>query len=391
MISPDDALVRVLALAEPVEIETVPLLQAAGRWAVEPIIALREQPARALSAMDGYAVRYSDLPGAWQVIGESAAGFPYAGSVAAKQATRISTGAAVPDGCDTIIIQEDVVRNEDTLSLTGKGPQAKGEHVRTAGSDFSNGQTLVDAGEMLTPARIGLAAIGGYGALAVRRRLRVAIISTGDELVQPGMDPGTDRLPASNGVMLAAMLGALPVEVTDFGIVRDDYGALFAAFVRVADYDIVVTTGGASVGDHDLVQPALIGAGATIDFWKIALRPGKPLMAGRLGKAVVIGLPGNPVSAFVTAILFLKPLMAHMLGAKYAAPTRLTATLAVDMPAVGARTDYVRARWVDGRVTPLPSDSGMLMPLAAAGALMIRPALAPAASIGATIEIIPLT
>lgn len=390
MIDPAEALARLLALGTPVETETLPLLEAAGRWTAEPVIAKRTQPARDLSAMDGYAVRHADLPGPWRVVGESAAGSPFTGTIGANEATRIFTGAALPDGADSVIIQEDVRRDADTITLTDAEPHPPGQHVRRAGSDLTTGQTIIAAGDRLTPARIALAAIAGHATLAVRRRIRVALISTGDELVPLGTDPGTDHLPASNAVMLAAMLADLPITVTDLGIVPDDRAALTAAFAQAAAYDVMVSTGGASVGDHDLVQPALIDADATIDFWKIAMRPGKPLMAGRLGKAVALGLPGNPVSAFVTATLFLKPLIAHLAGASDPAPTTLTARLATNLPAVGARTDYVRAHWNDGAIAPLEGDSGMLMPLAAATALIVRPARSPAASKGDDVSTIIL-
>ena len=308
MITLDAALVRLLALAAPVDVETLPLIEAAGRWAAAPVLALRTQPTRDLSAMDGYAIRHADMPGPWRVTGESAAGSPYAGKVGAGEAIRIFTGAAMPDGADSVIIQEDVTRDGETLTLTAESPGHQGAHVRRAGSDFAAGQMLIEGGDPLTPARIGLAAIGGHATLPVRRRIRVALISTGDELVPIGTDPGPDHLPSSNAIMLAAMMGSLPVVMTDFGIIPDDRAALASVFAEAAGHDIIVTTGGASVGDHDLVRPALIDAGATIDFWKIAMRPGKPLMAGRLGKAVALGLPGNPVSAFVTVTLFLKPL-----------------------------------------------------------------------------------
>ena len=390
MIAPDEALARLLALAGPVDVETLPLIEAVGRWTAAPVVATRTQPARDLSAMDGYAIRYADLPGPWQVVGESAAGSPYSGSVGSREAARIFTGAALPQGADSIVIQEEVARDGEALMLGGDGPDTKSAHVRRAGSDFVAGKILIEAGERLTPARIGLAAIGGHATLPVRRLVRVAIISTGDELVPPGTDAGLDRLPASNGIMLAAMLGALPVEIVDFGIIADDRAALADAFAQASDCDIVVTTGGASVGDHDLVQPALVDAGAAIDFWKIAMRPGKPLMAGRLGKAVALGLPGNPVSAYVTATLVLKPLIAHLSGARDAAPPTLAATLATDMPAVGIRTDYVRALWVHGAISPLGGDSGMLVPLAAATALIVRPAGSPPARLGDTVTIIAL-
>ena len=390
MITPDEALARLLALAKPVEIETLPLTEAAGRWATADIKALRTQPARDLSAMDGYAIRHADLPGPWRVIGESAAGKPFGGSTGDHDAVRIFTGAAVPDGADTILIQEDVTRDPDKIALNTAEAILTGQHIRRAGSDFTHGQTIIAAGDCLTPARIGLAAIAGHATLPVRRRIRVALISTGDELVPLGTDPGTDRLPASNAPMLAALIAGLPVEVTDFGIIPDQRAALASAFKRAGDYDVMVSTGGASVGDHDLVHPALIDAGATIDFWKIAMRPGKPLIAGKLGKAVALGLPGNAVSAFVTGTLFLKPLIAHLSGAKIPAPPAITAILATKLPQVGIRTDYVRAHWTNGAVSPLGGDSGMLVPLASATALIVRPAGSPAAHAGDKVSVIAL-
>ncbi len=387
MITPDQAQLRVLALGHPVETQTLPLIEAAGRWTAGSLTACRTQPARDLSAMDGYAVRFDDLPGPWTVIGQSAAGAPFGQPLAAGQAVRIFTGAALPEGSDTIVIQEDVAPSGATISLTGAGPNSSGQSVRFAGSDFTAGDVLVDAGHKLTPAVIALAAIGGHDMVAVRRRIRVAIISTGDELVPLGADPGLDRLPGSNGVMLQAMLRDLPVDVTDLGIVPDDRKALAAAFDEARTCDIVVTTGGASVGDHDLVRPGLIEAGATLDFWKVAMRPGKPLMAGTLGQAVVLGLPGNPVSAFVTGTLFLLPLVRHLAGATDALPPRMTVELGQALPVVGPRTDFVRARWQDGRLIPLPStDSGALRPLAGSDALIIRPAFAPPAAEGTRVE-----
>ena len=373
MIDWQDARARILALGAPVRLEAVPLVTATRRWAATDIVARRTQPARDLSSMDGYAIRFDDMPGPWRVVGTSAAGTPYASVVGDREAVRILTGAAVAAGSDTIVIQEDVRRDGELITLSGAGPATRAAHVRVAGSDFSVGQVLIAAGACLTPTRIGLAAAGGHGSLPVRRRVRVALLSTGDELVPPGGDAGTDHLPDANGAMLAALLGGLPVEVIDLGIVPDDADALAVVFARAAEWDVLVTSGGASVGDHDLVRPALIAAGAVVDFWKVAMRPGKPLMAGRLGDCVVLGLPGNPASAFVTATLFLKPLIAHLAGAGEPCPPLIGAELAAPLPAVGPRTDFVRARWDAGRLAPLPSlDSGALSPLALADALVVR-------------------
>jgi molybdopterin molybdotransferase len=383
-----EAQARLFAMVPPVAEETVPLRAAAGRWAAADILARRTQPVADLSAMDGYAIRFADLPGPWQVIGESAAGRPFAGVVDPGQATRIFTGAAMPAGADTVLIQEEAGRDGATLTLTGEGPAHHGRNTRRRGLDFSTGDLLVRAGDRLTPARIAVAATGGHGVLPVRRPVRVAIAATGDELVPPGSDPSGTALPESNGAMLAAMLADMPVEVIDLGILPDRLDALRDAFASV-EADLLVTTGGASVGDHDLVRPALEAAGGSIDFWRIALRPGKPMMAGRLGGTLVLGLPGNPVSAFVTATLFVRPLVAHLGGARDPLPATTTALLGEDLPANAGRTDYLRAELREGR--PYAStiqDSSMLLTLARSTCLIVRPADAPAAAAGDSAEIL---
>lgn len=391
MITPDEAQARILALGTPVAIETLPIADAAGRWAATDLVARRMQPARDLSSMDGYAIRHEDFPGPWRVIGASAAGAPFVGNIGMHEATRIFTGAALPDGADTVVIQEDVDRADDRLTLTGDGPPHRGAHVRGAGADFVHDQRLLAAGDALTPRALALAAMGGHGTLAVRRRIRVALVSTGNELVAAGADAGDDRLPDSNAPMLAAMLRTLPVDLVDLGIVADDRAALATAFARAADCDILVTSGGASVGDHDLVRPVLLDMGANLDFWKIAMRPGKPLMAGKLERSVVIGLPGNPVSAFVTATLFVMPLIRHLSGARDALPRRVAATCADAQPAVGMRTDFVRAQWEGGVLVVLPStDSGVLSTLVQAQSLIVRAAGSPASPPGQPVEAIVL-
>ncbi len=363
--------------------------EAAGRWAARDIAARRTQPSSDLSAMDGYAIRFADMPGPWTVIGESAAGRPFAGQVGPGEATRIFTGAALPPGTDTVLIQEEAGRDGDQLLLTGEGPGHVGRNVRRRGLDFEQGTTLIAAGQRLTPARIAVAATGGHGHLPVRPRVRVAIAASGDELVPPGSDDGS-ALPESNGVMLAAMLADLPVDMIDLGILPDNLDALREAFAGV-EADLLVTTGGASVGDHDLVQPALKAAGGSVDFWRIALRPGKPMMAGRLGETVVLSLPGNPVSAFVTATLFVRPLIAHLAGAAAPFPTPIPAILGEDLPANGPRIDYLRAAMIDGRVHAAAiQDSSMLLTLARSTCLVIRPPHAAAARAGDSAEILML-
>ena len=386
-----DAQARLFSLTPQLPSEDATLRAAAGRWAATDIRAARTQPAADLSAMDGYAIRFADLPGPWRVVGESAAGRSFAGEVHPGEATRIFTGAAMPDGADTVLIQEEGARNGDILILSGEGPAYPGRNTRARGLDFNLGDLLIEAGQRLTPARIAVAATGGLAALPVRRRARVAIVATGDELVAPGQPITGAQLPESNGAMLAAMLADLPVDIIDLGILPDRLDILIRAFAEVR-CDLLVTTGGASVGDHDLVQPALTGAGGTIDFWRIALRPGKPMMAGRLNGATVLGLPGNPVSAFVTAILFVRPVIAHLCGATDPLPRTATAFLGEDLPANGPRTDYLRAAHRDGLVHAAAiQDSSMLLTLARADCLIVRPAHAPAASQGDSAEILTVT
>lgn len=390
MISLAEAQERLFALADPVTVEHVPLRDAAGRWAAAPIAALRTQPDLPLSAMDGYAIRFADLPGPWRVIGESAAGRPFAGSVAPAEAVRIFTGAALPEGADTILMQEEAARDGDALTLDGEGPPARGAHVRPVGLDFSRDAIVIDAGARLTPARIALAAIAGHAILPIRRRIRIAIAATGDELRAPGAPLGQGELPESNGAMLAAMLAPLPVDLIDLGILPDRIDALTAAFAAV-DADLLVTSGGASVGDRDLVRPALEAAGTEIDFWRIALRPGKPMMAGRMRDTVVLGLPGNPVSAHVTALLFVLPMVAYLSGASDPLPRRRTAILGAALPANGPRADHIRAVHSDRGVIPADrQDSSMLRILAGSDCLIVRAPHVPAAAPGDSVEILDI-
>jgi molybdopterin molybdotransferase len=390
MIGLAEAQARLLSLKRPVDTELCDLAGAAGRWAAEPVIARRTQPAYDISAMDGYAIRYADMPGPWRITGESAAGLPFDGKLFPGEAVRIFTGAALPAGSDTIVIQEDVVRVAVHLALTADGPLAQGSAVRRAGEDFKRNAVLIDTGAAFTPARIALAALGGHDTMSTRRLIRVAIASTGNELV-PRPSEFEGGLPDSNGPMLSALVRDLPVSVAHLGSVHDDPVAVAQIMKAAGDFDILVTTGGVSVGDHDLVQPALTAAGAEIAFWKVAIRPGKPVIAARLGDAVILGLPGNPVSAFVTAQLFLRPLIAHLSGATDPMPRRIVAKLGAPLPAVGHREDFVRARWHDGQLIPVRAgDSGALFPLAEAQALVVRPAGSVAAATGDCAEVILL-
>jgi molybdopterin molybdotransferase len=391
MIAIGEAQARLIALAKPVSSETVPLAQAKARWLAADLVSKRTQPARNLSAMDGYAVRASARR-SWWVIGESAAGRPFNGQIGDDEAVRIFTGGALPTGSNSIVIQENIILLEDVVTLLEDViTPSESHHVRARGTDFTQGERLIAAGTQINPAKIALAAMGGHGSVLVRRPIRIALISTGDELVAPGEEVDEDHIPASNAIMLAAMLGGWPVEINDIGIVPDTLDALKNALQLAINSDIIVTTGGASVGDHDLVRPALLAAGASLDFWKVAMRPGKPLMAGVLGDSLVIGLPGNPVSAFVTAILFVKPAIAALSGAVDPLPHTLTATLGASMAAVGPRTDHIRAQLRENRLFPIGiDDSAILMGLAKADALIVRDAGEAAANAGDLVQFIPL-
>jgi molybdopterin molybdotransferase len=385
MISLEDAQRRLFALRGALDPEQVPLNLAIGRWASADVLAKRTQPARDLSAMDGYAIRHADLPGPWTVIGESAAGKMFNGTVSIGEAVRIFTGAVVPEGADCILIQENAVCAVGQLVLTGE-PPVTGKHIRRAGGDFDEASVLIQAGERFTAPRIGLAAMGGHAHVPVRRRLRVAIISTGDELVPPGEQCSDHQIPSSNSTMLAAMLADMPVDVDERAIVRDDLDALTAEFAACKEHDLIVTIGGASVGDHDLVRPALAAAGASLDFWKIAMRPGKPVLAGMLFNAIVLGLPGNPVSAYVTALLLLKPLVSHLCGSATPLPERIEAQLGTSLPANGDRLDHIRAKLTGSVATPIGgNDSSMLAALSHSNILIIRDINSGAASAGDTV------
>lgn len=391
LLAVEEAQIRLLAMAAALETEATPLTAASGRWAASDIPALRSQPALDLSAMDGYAIRHEDMPGPWTVIGTSAAGGGFEGTIRAGEAVRIYTGAPVPRGADCIVIQEDVARDGDRLNLTREGQGGPGRHIRHAGSDFARDQAILPAGTRLSPRHVALAVLAGYGSLPLPRLPRISLISTGTELVPPGDRALPGQLPASNAVMLRAMLTSLPCAVDDRGIIADDLDSLTGCLSGLTGEDIVVSTGGASVGDHDLVKPALEAAGGAIDFWKIRMRPGKPLICGRLGKAIFLGLPGNPVSAYVTAHLFLLPLVRKMAGCPEPLPEMREAALGADMAASGGRDDYARARIEeDGRVSPLAQqDSAATLGLARADGLILRPAGSPAAKTGDKVTFLP--
>ncbi len=386
-----DALERLLEGAEAGPAETIPLHDAAGRVLAAPLKALRTQPPFPASAMDGYAVRAADIattPAHLRIVGEAPAGRLFQGKVAAGEAVRIFTGAPVPEGADTILIQENA-RRLDSDTVEALEPSAAGRHIRRKGLDFAEGELLLEQGRILDPAALSLAASANHPIVSVVKRPLVAIIATGDELLPPGSQPGPDQIISSNAYGVAAVVKSSGAVALDLGIAADRKEAI-SALVRqalVAQADVVVTLGGASVGEHDLVHDVLTGEGMTLDFWKIAMRPGKPLMFGRRGPTRFIGLPGNPVASLVCSHLFLKPLLARLGGLPHR-PDIGEAVLGADMSANDLRQDYVRASvsaTENGRpvATPFPvQDSSMLRTLAASNVLIIREPHAPAAAKG---------
>lgn len=390
MLSVAEAQAALLALATPPKAETVPLIAATGRFLTEELTARRTQPTRALSAMDGYAIAHDAQTTEWRVVGDIAAGTLPQFSVSSGEAARIFTGAPLPSGADTIVIQEDVQREGAAIKLTGARPEC-GAHVRTAGSDFSEDDALLAAGMPVTAGAIALAAMAGHDQLIVGARPRVALLSTGNELLPVGAPPQDGRIPSSNAPMLAAQLAALGIASHDLGIASDEMTDLSARITAARAHDVLVTTGGVSVGDHDLLQPVLRALGADIAFWRVAIRPGKPILVARLGDTIVLGLPGNPASAFVTAHLFLLPLLRQLMGSARPLPMIATARLASDLPPVGPRALYIRAVAENGLITPFSSlDSGLTQPLAAANALLIRAVNAGPARTGDLVEYHPL-
>jgi molybdopterin molybdotransferase len=396
MISVAEAEARILAGREEVGTQTIALGDAAGRVLAEDVMSLRTHPPHDVSAMDGYAARHADLailPATLTVTQRIPAGAMPHGELKPGEAARIFTGAVLPPGADTIVIQENTRAEGDVVQvLEGVAP---GRHIRRAGYDFMEGAVLAAAGRRLTPQDIGLIAAGNVTTLRVHRRPRVAFLATGDELVLPGETPGPSQIIASTGVALAAMISNWGGEPVDLGIARDTEEDIRAKAAPGLGADVFVTLGGASVGDLDLVQPVLTGMGLKVDFWKIAMRPGKPLMFGDLGRAAMIGLPGNPVSALVCARLFLEPLVRVLGGESWNGHRLVSAVAGADLPANDSRQDYLRAvvtREGDRLVaTPLPvQDSGMLSALARADGLIVRAPSEDAATKGAAVRLIAL-
>lgn len=401
LISVEEALRRVLASAPArLDEEWVALSEARGRTLAHDIKAMRTQPPFANSAMDGYALIAADaaVPGArLRLIGESAAGRAFLGTVESGQTVRIFTGAPLPEGADAIAVQEEATRDGETVTFATA--VAAGDNVRWAGIDFADGEPLLRTGRRLGPRDIALAAAANHAQLPCARKPRVAILATGDELVAPGEPIGPSQIVASNNLFILGLAEASGAVGFDLGIARDDSGALADAIHRAIDAraDVLVTLGGASVGDYDLVQAALVDAGMELGFWKIAMRPGKPLMHGRIGSLLVLGLPGNPTSSAVCGLLFLAPLIRALLGDSQAGADRTEpARLGARMAKNGARQDYVRATLIradDGVwiATPLPDqDSSLVKILALADALIVRAIGAGPAEAGAPCRILRL-
>jgi len=379
----EEAQARLLALAEPLPIERVAIENTLGRYLAEPLKARRTQPVADLSAMDGYAMLSDNMAGPWRVIGESAAGHPFDGIVHSGEAVRISTGAIMPARADAVILQEDLKRAGNHLELTGEPPSPPGKHIRRKGMDFREGGEVLQPGTRIGPAQVALAVSAGHARLAVHRRPRIAIIDSGDELAPDCENCAVHQIPASNGIMLAAMAAPLPCEIERFGPVADDLAALTQVLRQAEHADVIVTSGGASVGEHDLIRPALEAWGAELDFWRVAIKPGKPILVARKGKQIVLGLPGNPVSSLVTGFLFLLPLLRALSGAESPLPRRIEARLGAPLKPSGPRREFLRAFWNGAEIVPQTvQDSGALAALSASNALIDRPAEAPPGSPG---------
>ena len=392
MISVEEALARCLALVSPLPTESVALRHALGRWMATPAIARRDQPPFAGSAMDGYAVNGDRTPGTrFLVIGEAGAGHAFAGTVGPGQAIRIFTGAPIPAGATRVIIQEDI--DAQGPDITVKPGADTATHIRPQGQDFRAGDTLSQ--RLLRPNDLALLASMNLPAIHATRRPEVAIIATGDELVMPGEDPRPDQIIASNAFAIAALVEQTGGRARILPIARDTLADLTTVLGLAAGADLVITIGGASVGDHDLVAQAAAGLGMQQSFWRIAMRPGKPLMAGRLGTVPMLGLPGNPVSSIVCAHLFALPMLRAMLGRPDPAPKTRRAVLSVDTGPTGPRTHFMRARLTpqDGLPGIAPfdwQDSALLGVLAEADALLIRPSGDGARSAGTPVDYLPL-
>ena len=390
MITVDEALGHIFDLVEAPKREKLSLRHASGRVLAEPVIAARNQPPFAASVMDGYAIATEQVdPGdGFRVVGEAAAGHRFGGRVGDGEAVRIFTGAPVPEGARRVIIQEDVTRDGDWIVL-GDNIDSK-LYIREIGADFKVGERI-EPGIRLTPAHVSLIASMNVPEIVVARRPEVALIATGDELVMPGESPGPDQIIASNGLGIAAALEQEGARTRILPIARDNPEALETCFALAADADLVVTIGGASVGDHDLVGQVAADLGMERSFYKIAMRPGKPLMAGRMGAARMVGLPGNPVSSMVCAHIFLRPMIRAMQGLPRNALSTMRAPLAESVGRNGPRQHYMRGQFANGQITVSErQDSSLLSVLAGANVLAVRPPQDPARAAGEMIEFIEL-
>ena len=390
MITVAEAHALLAGLVAPLEMEQVPLAEAHGRVLARDISAGRDQPPFAASSMDGYAIKAAEaeLHAMFRVIGESAAGHRFSGALGAGQAVRIFTGAPVPEGADFVVIQENVSAKGDLITITD-GPGAK-SNIRPAGVDFRKGMTLA-APRLLRPADIALLAAMNHDRVPVTRRPKVALIATGDELVMPGERPGADQIIASNTFGLQAMLAEAGAQPRLLPVARDSPASLATAFDLAQGADLVITVGGASVGDHDLVGEVAAGLGMERAFYKVAMRPGKPLMAGRLAGAAMVGLPGNPVSAMVCGYLFILPMIRAMLGLGADLPALKQARLNAALERNGPREHYLRARVEADRVTAFDNqDSSLLTVLSEANALLVRPADDGPRAAGEMVNYLPL-
>jgi len=396
LLSVAEALARVTDGLDPLEPERVPLAEALRRVLAEDLAARLTQPPFDASAMDGYAVRAADvvaLPARLAVIGEAAAGSGFGGKIGAGEAVRIYTGAPVPRGADTVVIQENTIAADGVVTVTEAAP---GRHIRPCGQDFAEGDVLLYRGTRLAPREVMLAAAMNHAEIPVTRRPKVAILSTGNEVVSPGSVLGPDQIVGSVSYGLGALVEARGGEAIGLGIAKDTHESLITLIRTAAGADILVTIGGASVGERDLVASALRAEGLDLDFWKIAMRPGKPLLHGRLGRQRVLGVPGNPVAALICGIVFLVPMLHRLLGLREGSEDVEDALLGESLGANGPRQHYLRAtsrRGPGGErvVAALPAqDSSLMADFARADCLIVRAPLAPALEKGDRVTIIPL-
>ncbi|MBL4722055.1 MAG: molybdopterin molybdotransferase MoeA [Alphaproteobacteria bacterium] len=397
MLSVKEARDRILATITPTPAEQIGMANGLGRVLAEDIASRRTQPPTDVSAMDGYAVRAADVanvPATLEVVGHAPAGGEHEGALRSGEAVRIFTGGPVPNGADAIVIQEDTDTDGDTVTVRESSPV--GHYVRPAGLDFSEGDVILHSGDVMTARNVGMVAAMNVPWISVRRKPRIAILATGDEIVMPGDPLGPNQIVSSNSLALAAMIEAVGCEPILLGIAPDDRGALSAMAATARGADMLVTTGGASVGDHDLIQSVLGDHGLEVDFWKIAMRPGKPLIFGDIKGTPLLGLPGNPVSTLVCGIIFLIPALQKMLGQNLQTETTEFAVLGVDLGSNDQREDYLRARLSiddsgDRIATPFSKqDSSMLSRLVRADCLIIRPPHADAINAGERVKILPM-